>query len=165
MKPQAHVPEEGHAKGSDRTSTGPLSLAELSAILTGLHAQEPGCILAAFGDLKARLVLRAEPAGVWPQEALDELCGQACEAFDLAWIASDTPVVAPIIALAPGQTRLFLKIGASPVGDHPAGDSDDALLIVCDSLPTARRVEGLLAEKLRGVGASVNQNQGDPCAR
>ncbi len=160
MKPQAHAPEEDLAKARGRAANGPLSLVELSAVLTALQAQEPGCILTAFGDLNARLVLRAEPAGAWPQEALDDLCAQACEAFDLARGVSEQSVVAPIIALAPGQTRLFVPFGAAQ-----PGDSAEAFLIVCDTLPTVRRVELKLGEKLHALGLGTIKPKGGPCAR
>lgn len=128
-------------------SSAPVSgaLGPLAEALTALEQSAEGCRLAGFGDLGAQLVLRAEPAGARPQEALDDLCAQAAEAYALADHLSDylaehlienlaeipgrtTRVSEPVMAWVPGETRLFLR----------TKQSDDAVFLACDSLDTAQ---------------------------
>ena len=52
--------------------------------LERLRAVTAGCSLAAFGDLRTRLVLRVSADGDWPQERLDTLCVEAAESFRTA---------------------------------------------------------------------------------
>ncbi len=52
--------------------------------LDRLRAVADGCSLAAFGDLRTRLMLRVSSDHPWPQERLDELCTQAVRCFDRA---------------------------------------------------------------------------------
>ncbi|MQQ09009.1 hypothetical protein GFB49_11135 [Epibacterium sp. SM1979] len=138
------------------SSPAPVSgaLGPLAEALTALEQSAEGCRLAGFGDLGARLVLRAEPAGARPQEALDDLCVQAAEAYALADRLADqlaenlvenlgSPVRAsdPVMAWVPGETRLFLR----------AEQSDDAVFLACDRLDTAQDLVAAARDVLQAV--------------
>lgn len=108
----------------------------LARQLDALRHFEPGCRLAAFGDLGASIVLRSSSASGHPQEYLDDLCQQARRGF----LALDAAVqaggvaVAPaddVLLLAPGEVRLFLRSGAG---------SGDAVLCVCTDAEAAARL-------------------------
>lgn len=109
----------------------------LARQLDDLRRQEPGCRLAAFGDLGASIVLRSSSASGHPQEYLDDLCQQARRGFlalDAAAWAAGTAAAAPaddVLVLAPGEARLFLRA---------AGGTGDAVLCVCTDADAAARL-------------------------
>ncbi len=112
-------------------------------ILEALRSTQPGCSLAGFGDLQARLVLRCVPQGARAQEELDELCSQAAESFacqDGYWAtetstASKDPVEEALI-LCGREIRMFLRVraGTGAAGQASGGARpEDALLLVLES--------------------------------
>lgn len=107
---------------------------DLAQALGQLRHSDPGCLLAAYGDLGARLVLRADPPGGWPQEALDELCAQASAAYALAHKLGLPAPTEPIVAMVPGETRVFATLAE----DDGAGE--DVVLLVCDGGRAAERL-------------------------
>lgn len=117
--------------------------------LDALRAAAPGCSLAAFGDLHARLVLRSSALRPWPQERLDELCAQAARCF----AAADDPAVTShfasgsgrldeAILLDPTDIRLFLR---SPQ------DEADLICVVVDSVEDFDRVAGPARETVQSL--------------
>lgn len=108
--------------------------------LDALRAAAPGCSLAAFGDLHARLVLRSSASRHWPQERLDELCAQAARCFSAADDPALTHHFVPekgrldeAILLDPTDIRLFLR---SPQ------DEADLICVVVNSVEDFERVAG-----------------------
>ena len=108
--------------------------------LDALRAAAPGCSLAAFGDLRTRLVLRASAARPWPQERLDELCVQAARCFAAADSAAVTghfgagARLDEAVLLDGRELRLFLR--------SPA-DESDLVCVVCRSVDDFDRLAGL----------------------
>ncbi len=56
----------------------------VSEQLDALRADIPGCVLAAFGDVAAQLVLRSSADSPWSQEKLDDLCRTGARQFALS---------------------------------------------------------------------------------
>ncbi|NVK12799.1 MAG: hypothetical protein HWE35_01340 [Rhodobacteraceae bacterium] len=108
----------------------------LARQLDALRQFEPGCRLAAFGDLGASIVLRSSSGSGHPQEYLDDLCQQARRGFlalDAA-VQAGGAAVAPaddVLLLAPGEARLFLRA---------TDGSGDAVLCVCEDADAAARL-------------------------
>ncbi|WP_424978540.1 hypothetical protein [Leisingera sp. S232] len=121
----------------------------LACQLDALRQMDPGCRLAAFGDLGASIVLRSSSETARPQEYLDDLCQQARRGFlalDAAAGANGSVAAAAaqdVLVLAPGEARLFLRA---------AGGSGDAVLCVCADAGAAAR----LAAPARQLLAQLN---------
>lgn len=126
----------------------------ISAQLDGLRMAVSGCSLVAFGDLDARLVLRASSDKPRPQEQLDELCSQAAGFLsDAAGNAvmtrvfgepGDAPTEA--IVLTSDDVRVFVR---SP------GPQADVVCCLCDS---AMDAEGAIIAARR-VLTRISDNQ------
>lgn len=85
--------------------------------LDTIRTEMPGCVLAAFGDLKTKLILRASSRETWPQEELDKIGAQAVRAFGLAdrlAASHGGPAGNDLIVLTSDDTRV---IGRSAVND------------------------------------------------
>ncbi|MCA0869800.1 hypothetical protein LCL97_03085 [Seohaeicola saemankumensis] len=117
----------------------------ISAHLDGLRSAVPGCSLVAFGDLDARLVLRASSDRPRPQEQLDELCMQAASLLSntagetvMQRVFGETGEI-PIeaVVLTPDDVRVYVR---------SAAEQSDVLCCLCDS---AMDAEGAIAAARR----------------
>ena len=100
--------------------------------LDRLRAATEGCSLAAFGDLRTRLVLRVSSENPWPQERLDDLCKTAARCFGQADSAAIRDgllggVSAPVneaMVLGAREIRMFVRSDEDP---------SDMICCVCQS--------------------------------
>ncbi|WP_109464637.1 hypothetical protein [Albibacillus kandeliae] len=101
--------------------------------LDRLRAVADGCSLAAFGDLRTRLMLRVSSDHPWPQERLDELCTQAVRCFDRA---DSSAISSHLLGGARGVVNEALELGDNEIKLFVRSDADpsDVICCVCHSL-------------------------------
>lgn len=96
-----------------------------------LRKDRPGCDLAVFGDLSARLTLCADAAEKQPQEVMDAIMVRASDLLDSA-VAMDIATVlgrseaaglSEAVVLGPGKTQLVLR---------SRNDASDVITCHCD---------------------------------
>ena len=104
--------------------------------LDAMRTATRGCRLAAFGDLRTRLVLRASAEKSWPQERLDELCTLAADSVGQA----DGGGMAELFAGAPLDEAIVLGRDGIRLFIRPANGESDVICCVCD---TAEALEPL----------------------
>ena len=109
----------------------------LATQLDTLRAELSGCSLVAFGDLGAKLTLRASSARSRPQDQLDDLCAQAAGSLESKQarlmsekISGRTSVLQEAIVLTATEARVFLR---------SRDDSDDVLCCVFGGAADAYR--------------------------
>lgn len=90
--------------------------------LSDLRQTLPGCHLAAFIDLSARMVLAHEARSKAPQERLDGLADRAARLLTTPDVATPSPDHA--LAVSDHNIEIFLR--AAP-------DADDSLALVCSN--------------------------------
>ena len=100
----------------------------VQAELDTIRTAAPGCSLAAFGDLRTRLVLRVSADQIPPQERLDELCSLGARCFAQAdadavhtyfpGSGNDAPNEA--VVLGPKDIKLFVR-----------SETDDTDMVFC----------------------------------
>ncbi|MEO0371051.1 MAG: hypothetical protein AAF231_06310 [Pseudomonadota bacterium] len=93
---------------------------DITAQLSQLRSTIPGCHVAAFIDLSARMVLAQDARGKAPQERMDGLADRAVSLLDTPGIGADTPDHA--IALSADNQEVFLR---------SSEDSSYGLCLVC----------------------------------
>lgn len=80
--------------------------------LEALCRDHPGCSLAAFGDLRTRLVFRSSGSKTCPQEVLDQVCAQAASGYKTADALSeqtDPEQGLDLIFLSPREMRVVVR--------------------------------------------------------
>ncbi|MEX0338380.1 MAG: hypothetical protein AB3N11_04995 [Arenibacterium sp.] len=96
--------------------------------LNKLRAVSNGCSLAAFADLRTKLVLRVSAESDWPQERLDALCSQAAQSFRQA----DSEVLRKAgLARADGPTREAVILSAQEIRVFVRSEDDPSDMICC----------------------------------
>ena len=109
-----------------------MPLTSISAELDRLRLATPDCRMTAFGDLRARLVLKWSAQGTCPRETLDAIAAEAARAFALGGLIDNSNETLAITFLESG-TRFFARHDAS---------SDDVVCADCapglDIAPVAR---------------------------
>ncbi|SMP31030.1 hypothetical protein [Shimia sagamensis] len=94
----------------------------VSDCLDTLRAEIPGCQVAAFGDAKARLILKASHDATVQREVLDGLCADAARCFTMAQsLADHTGGSAHNITLTDREMRIYLR----------ANGREDFLCLLC----------------------------------
>lgn len=118
----------------------------LTAQLDTIRSAMPGCVLAAYGDSNAKLVLRSSADRPWPQERLDDLCKTASRTLDLFDRLSPK-------RRQPGHLREAVVARGNDVRIYVGAPAGDLLCCVCragaDTQQAAQTVRAALA-KLMG---------------
>lgn len=112
--------------------------------LDGLRDRLPGCVLAAYGDVSAQLVLRSSADAPWPQEKLDDLCKSGARQFALAdRLAPHRDTDQPRTAVVATRKDVRVYVGGGQA-------SSDLLCCVCSAGtatdPVVEAVQALMAE-------------------
>lgn len=113
---------------------------DISIRLSDLRRTIPGCHVAAFIDLSARMVLVHDARSKAPQERMDGLADRAVSLLDTPGIDQATPNYA--MAVSEDNLEIFLRA---------MSESDDGLCLVCglDTDPQTAAQAGL--SMLRGI--------------
>ena len=98
----------------------------ISERLDSLYAEHPGCRLAAFGDLRTRLVYRTAGQADCPQEVLDQVSGAAARAFTLCdqLPGLDGAEADRVVFLAPTEVRIVVRADT---------ETPDFIFCLCDT--------------------------------
>ena len=115
----------------------------LTAQLDTIRSALPGCVLAAYGDSTAKLVLRSSADRPWPQERLDDLCKTASRTLDLSDRLSPKRG-------QPGHLREAVVATGKDVRIYVGAPAGDLLCCVCragaDTQQAAQTARAALAE-------------------
>ncbi|WP_412553724.1 hypothetical protein [Shimia sp. MIT1388] len=106
--------------------------------LEALRSDIPGCQVAAFGDVTARLILKASHDAAVPREKLDSLCAEAARCFAMTEGLGDPKAATQdSIVLTTRDMRVYVR----------AQGRADFLCLLCalDSDPDAVVPKGIAA--------------------
>lgn len=118
--------------------------------LNKLRAVSEGCGLAAFADLRTKLVLRVSADGDWPQERLDTLCAEAAQSFRQA--DSDVLRKAGLSnADAPARETVVLGVQDIRVFVRSEEDPNDMICCVCRSADDVPALAQAAHQALRAI--------------
>ncbi len=106
--------------------------------LEALRSDIPGCQVAAFGDVAARLILKASHDATVPREKLDGLCAEAARCFAVTeGIGTPKATTQDSIVMTAQDMRVYVR----------AQGHADFLCLLCplDSDPEAVVLKGVVA--------------------
>lgn len=118
--------------------------------LKQIRAASDGCSLAAFGDLRTKLVLRVSASEDWPQERLDALCHEAAQSFREAdsnvlreaGLSEASAPAREAVILSAQEIRLFVRSETDP---------NDLICCVCRSAEDVPELTQAAHRALRAI--------------